>query len=87
MRGERKRVRREERIEEERVARPEAFSMMERSMMEMMGATITPALAALAKSAKMREERFLVFHLLLVVEEVVLEEVATAGEAAESARP
>jgi hypothetical protein len=63
-------------------------------MMEMIGATITPALAALARSAKMRDGRFLVFHLLLVVvfeEEAVVEVVPTAGEAAageeERARP
>ena len=35
-------------------------------MMEMMGATITPALAALARSARLRNGRFFVFHLLVL---------------------
>lgn len=91
-RGERNKVRREERIESERLARPDAFSMIERSMMEIRGATMTPALAALARSARKREGRFFVFHLLLgeviVVVEPAVADAATGAEAGDvRARP
>lgn len=60
-------------------------------MMEMIGATMTPAQAALAKSATIRDGRFFVFHLLLVevaAPASVGVAVVAAGEVGEeSARP
>lgn len=45
-----------------RVARPEAFSIMDRSTMDMTGATIPAAQEALSRSVLNRNPRCLVFH-------------------------
>lgn len=66
-RGDKKRERRERRREVSRGAAPEAFSIIERSIMAITGATSTAAEAALTKSAPSRRPRFFVFHFDVVV--------------------
>lgn len=63
--GEVRKVVREVRREVRRGERPEAFSIIDRSMTEMMGATRTAAEAAEMRSAPRRKGRFLVFHFVV----------------------